>query len=58
MHRDIKPENIVLDEHEDIVLIDFGNAQQFKGNDDTVSGTQGTILYFAPEMVGVGAQAK
>jgi serine/threonine-protein kinase len=28
IHRDLKPENILLDEHERIMLIDFGIAKQ------------------------------
>jgi serine/threonine protein kinase len=58
LHRDLKPANIMLDEHDDIVLVDFGLAKLETGatiakplaGDMTESGaTMGTPRYMAPE---------
>jgi serine/threonine protein kinase len=57
-HRDIKPENIMLNDKNDIVLVDFGLSNHFHNDDDLLRGTQGTTLYFAPEIVRTGVKDK
>ncbi|KAM3132687.1 hypothetical protein pb186bvf_015232 [Paramecium bursaria] len=48
-HRDIKPHNILLDEHDNIKLCDFGTAQQLQSANQRVKGTEGTFQFVAPE---------
>ena len=48
-HRDIKAENVMLDEHGDTKLIDFGLSAEIIDNDDFVSYTVGSLRYYAPE---------
>ncbi|MDF1666007.1 MAG: protein kinase, partial [Planctomycetota bacterium] len=51
LHRDLKPDNVLLDQHKNVLLIDFGLAR--KGESDmrlTVTGqVMGTAQYMAPE---------
>lgn len=35
-------------------MCDFGVCANFEGTDDTVKGTEGSVKYFAPEMVRTG----
>lgn len=51
VHRDIKPSNILMDEHDQVYLVDFGAAQQMLHPEGgrTVVGTFG---YMAPEQFG------
>lgn len=51
LHRDITPSNLLLDEHGNVMLSDFGMAR-IRENQDSV-GTQtlgGTLCYLAPEI--------
>ncbi|MEX1029520.1 MAG: serine/threonine-protein kinase [Paenibacillaceae bacterium] len=49
IHRDLKPANLMIDEHERVILIDFGTARTYKMGltNDTVQ--IGTIGFAAPE---------
>lgn len=49
IHRDIKPENILLDEHLNPKLCDFGWATELKGNECRKTFC-GTYEYMAPEI--------
>ena len=47
-HRDIKPENILVNDHGDIKIIDFGFATSQELEEVVVAGTP---QYMAPELV-------
>jgi len=54
VHRDLKPENVMVDEHDNIKLIDFGIAGSSKSRRLTfakLSQTMGTPDYISPEQV-------
>lgn len=52
-HRDIKPENILLDDHDNIKISDFGMATIFrmKGKERLLDKKCGTMPYVAPEVL-------
>ena len=51
-HRDLKPENVLLDEHCELLLADFGFTCSMKGPDGTgkLGEALGTAAYMAPEL--------
>ena len=54
VHRDLKPENVMVDEHDNIKLIDFGIASSAGSRRLTfakLSQTMGTPDYISPEQV-------
>ncbi len=54
IHRDIKPENIVFKNKDDlssVILCDFGLAYQLTEYEKSISGTCGTMIYMAPEIL-------
>ncbi len=56
IHCDLKPSNILLDEHGNAYLADFGMAQLMMGAEtDTATGIRGTPAYLAPEQIGAGS---
>jgi serine/threonine protein kinase len=50
IHRDIKPDNILLGNGDVVFLADFGVSDTL-GDDTTISGTNGTKAFFAPELM-------
>jgi serine/threonine protein kinase/tetratricopeptide (TPR) repeat protein len=51
VHRDLKPANVLLDDHGDIKLVDFGLAHAFTQDEPGATGQafMGTPAYMAPE---------
>jgi serine/threonine protein kinase len=52
IHRDIKPANIILGEHSDVKITDFGTALSQFAEHTQVSGVLGSPAYMSPEQVG------
>ena len=48
MHCDLKPQNVLISDG-NVKLADFGSAQMFYGEDDTLLQHRGTYEFFAPE---------
>ena len=54
VHRDMKPQNILIDEHEQLLLTDFGTAVEsysLHPGRSYLREFEGTILYAAPEQL-------
>ncbi|KAG2194520.1 hypothetical protein INT47_005793 [Mucor saturninus] len=52
VHRDLKLENLLLDRHRNVLITDFGFANQFSSSqDDLMSTSCGSPCYAAPELV-------
>lgn len=50
-HRDLKLENLLLDEHENLIITDFGFVNEFTPNDGKMKTSCGSPCYAAPELV-------
>lgn len=52
VHRDLKLENLLLDRHRNVLITDFGFANQFSSSvDDLMATSCGSPCYAAPELV-------
>jgi serine/threonine protein kinase len=54
IHRDLKPGNVLLDDHSEVMIADFGSSK----NEQTMtsmSRVAGTLYYVAPEVTEIGA---
>eukprot|EP00347_Sterkiella_histriomuscorum_P021476 403333846 len=49
-HRDLKPENLLMDEHNNIKIVDFGLSNTYKGS-ELLKTACGSPCYAAPEMI-------
>ncbi len=58
LHRDLKPANVLIDEHDDVVITDFGLAK-LEGHESGLTATGaalGTPSYMSPEQARGGSQ--
>ncbi len=54
IHRDVKPENILIGQHQEMLLSDFGIATIAHSTSSlsaSAEGTSGTLAYMAPEQI-------
>jgi serine/threonine protein kinase len=58
IHRDIKPDNLMINKKDELVLVDFGIGIKFQDENDVMKGTQGTMRFYAPEIVKSGVKDK
>lgn len=56
IYRDMKPGNIIINNDNEVKLIDFGIAREFKFDQDSDTTFIGTIGYAAPEQYRVGSR--
>lgn len=50
VHRDLKPENLLLDEHKNLKIVDFGLSNLYR-TEETLKTACGSPCYAAPEMI-------
>jgi tRNA A-37 threonylcarbamoyl transferase component Bud32 len=60
VHRDLKPSNVLLDEHERVMLIDFGIAKESEGLEATRTLARAVSHSFSPleQIMGTGTDAR
>jgi peptide/nickel transport system substrate-binding protein len=54
IHRDVKPENMLIGQHQEVLLSDFGIAtitHSTSSLNASAEGTSGTLAYMAPEQI-------
>jgi serine/threonine protein kinase len=54
IHRDVKPENMLIGQHQEVLLSDFGIATIAHSSSSlsaSAEGTSGTFAYMAPEQI-------
>ena len=54
IHRDVKPENMLIGQHQEVLLSDFGIAtiaHSTSSLSTSAEGTSGTLAYMAPEQI-------
>src|SRR5947199_4261030 len=54
IHRDVKPENMLIGQHQEVLLSDFGIATISHSTSSlsaSAEGTSGTLAYMAPEQI-------
>src|SRR5215469_7976723 len=54
IHRDVKPENMLIGQHQEVLLSDFGIAiiaHSTSSLSVSAAGTSGTLAYMAPEQI-------
>jgi len=54
IHRDVKPENMLIGQHQEVLLSDFGIAtitQSTSSLSESAQSTSGTLAYMAPEQI-------
>ncbi len=49
IHRDIKPSNILVTDHGEVKILDFGLARQTMGSHSETGTRAGTVAYMSPE---------
>ena len=54
VHRDLKPSNILVDANMQAKIADFGVSTVLDNHSDAIHGTEGSPIFMAPEVCGVG----